>query len=515
MNKLKKYGLPLVLSSILLVGGCGLSKNYEVDYTDIAKVKNDSSKAAVHDPSIIEADGIYYIFGSHLSAAKSTDMQNWEMMTSVQNAYSKNNPVYTDMNNLGTEEFAFTGNGASEIPTDDKGTHIWAPDVIYNKANNKYFMYFCPSSTFNASTIVYATSDKIEGPYEWQGNLLYSGETAQNLDKTDILNYVDRDYAEKNYTAKAGYEYNFKDYPNCIDPTVFYDKDGKMWMVYGSWSGGIFLIEIDEKTGNVIHPQADPKNNVDPYYGKRLIGGGHNSIEAPYILYDAESDYYYLFVSYGELTRDGGYQIRVFRSDKVDGDYVDMNQRAPKKGMAHADTGLKLSGNYHLPSLEVGYKATGHNSAFIDQDGRKYVAYHTRFDKASEQHTPKVKQYLLNAEGWPCLLPYTTSGEQVSATGYDKKEVVGRYYYINQGTAIDANVATPDILYLNSNGEVKGEGISGTWEQTEDTYFMTLNIDGKEYSGIFCKMQDEAGTEVMTFSAVGSNESVWGVKYDK
>ena len=44
---------------------------------------------------------------------------------------------------------------------------------------------------------------------------------------------------------------------------------------------------------------------------------------------------------------------------------------------------------------------------------------------------------------------------------------------------------------------------------------MTLNIDGKEYSGIFCKMQDEAGTEVMTFSAVGSNESVWGVKYDK
>ena len=68
---------------------------------------------------------------------------------------------------------------------------------------------------------------------------------------------------------------------------------------------------------------------------------------------------------------------------------------------------------------------------------------------------------------------------------------------------------------MNSNGEVKGEGISGTWEQTEDTYFMTLNIDGKEYSGIFCKMQDEAGTEVMTFSAVGSNESVWGVKYDK
>ncbi len=32
-----------------------------------------------------------------------------------------------------------------------------------------------------------------------------------------------------------------------------------MWMVYGSWSGGIFLLEIDEKTGLVIHPKEDEK----------------------------------------------------------------------------------------------------------------------------------------------------------------------------------------------------------------------------------------------------------------
>ena len=42
---------------------------------------------------------------------------------------------------------------------------------------------------------------------------------------------------------------------------------------------------------------------------------------------------------------------------------------------------------------------------------------------------------------------------------------------------------------------------------------MNVLVDGKEYSGIFCKMLDEAGTEVMTFSAVGNNESLWGVKY--
>ena len=75
-------------------------------------------------------------------------------------------------------------------------------------------------------------------------------------------------------------------WPNCIDPAPFYDKKGRLWMTYGSWSGGIFLLELDPETGLVIHPQADEENQVDPYFGKRLIGGGHNSIEGPYIQYD-------------------------------------------------------------------------------------------------------------------------------------------------------------------------------------------------------------------------------------
>ena len=52
-----------------------------------------------------------------------------------------------------------------------------------------------------------------------------------------------------------------------------------------------------------------------------------------------------------------------------------------------------------------------------------------------------------------------------------------------------------------------------TWEAKKDSYQMKVTIDGTEYSGVFCKMKDEAGTEVMVFSAVGENESVWGVKY--
>ena len=34
--------------------------------------------ASVHDPSIIKVGDVYYVFGSHLAAAKSTDLRNWQ-----------------------------------------------------------------------------------------------------------------------------------------------------------------------------------------------------------------------------------------------------------------------------------------------------------------------------------------------------------------------------------------------------------------------------------------------------
>lgn len=36
------------------------------------------SSASVHDPSSIKAGDLYYVFGSHLAAAKSSDLRNWE-----------------------------------------------------------------------------------------------------------------------------------------------------------------------------------------------------------------------------------------------------------------------------------------------------------------------------------------------------------------------------------------------------------------------------------------------------
>ncbi|MBR2913340.1 MAG: hypothetical protein IKC40_05420, partial [Oscillospiraceae bacterium] len=47
------------------------------------------ARVSVHDPSIFkDADGTYYVFGSHIDAAKTTDLQNWTRFT---NGYATTN----------------------------------------------------------------------------------------------------------------------------------------------------------------------------------------------------------------------------------------------------------------------------------------------------------------------------------------------------------------------------------------------------------------------------------------
>ena len=203
----------------------------------------------------------------------------------------------------------------------------------------------------------------------------------------------------------------------------------------------------------------------------------------------------------------------MFRSKTVDGDYVDMNGEYPEKSALHQNYGLKLSGNYKLPSLEKAYMATGHNSAFIASDGRKYIAYHTRFNDKGEGHSPRVHQYILNEEGWPCELPYQTQGEKADVNGYEVSDITGRYFVLNQGSEIDNTIANPCIIYLNEDGTTLSKENNGSFSVKENSNYMSISIDGTEYKGVFAKMKDEAGVDVMTFSAVGNNQTVWGVKY--
>lgn len=528
IKKIQRSAAVILTAGLLIntISGCGNAAsgndisidemNFDADMSQI-ETGSLNAGSSVHDPSIVVTEDKYYIVGSHMTFAYSDDLRTWTLKG---NGYTATNMIFGDLFKDETGEvFRYTGKADSVVPTDDGTCHLWAPDIIYNKANDLYYMYYCTSSTWNASTIGFATSKTIDGTYEYGGDLVYSGLTRYNIEETDVCEYVDEEYALDNYVKLDG-TYNFDEYPNALDPSVFYDKDGKMWMVYGSWSGGIFLLEIDEATGNVIHPEADPENGVDAYFGKKLLGGGHKSIEGPYILYDPDSDYYYLYVSYGGLVSDGGYQIRVFRSKEVNGDYVDMNGNKPElTDSDHSTFGLKMSGNHMLPSLTTAYKATGHNSAMIDNDGKKYIVYHTRFGDKGEYFEPRVRQYFLNEEGWPVMLPYITNGETISDTGYTTEEIAGRYYLEELGLDISGEYSDPTIIYLGSNGTVYSKASDGTIKEgtytvSEGSYYVHITIDDTEYSGVFCKQLDESGKEVFVFTACGQNKTIYGVKYN-
>src|SRR5687768_3076276 len=57
--------------------------------------------ASVHDPSVIKVDETFYVFGSHLAAAKSTDLMQWDMVADL---VTPDNPLFDNV----VEELAET-----------------------------------------------------------------------------------------------------------------------------------------------------------------------------------------------------------------------------------------------------------------------------------------------------------------------------------------------------------------------------------------------------------------------
>ncbi len=181
MGKKKIAAIALGAIAIASIGGVLVYTNMDkilpeevpTDFTvsyDGIETGSIKAFASVHDPSIIKDNGLFYIFGTHMTAAYSEDLRKW---TYAGNGYVASNQVYGDLYQ-DEDVFAYTGKGDSIVPTDDGGCHLWAPDVIYNEAMGKYVMYYCTSSTWNASTLEYAVCDTIDGTYEFAGNLIYS-----------------------------------------------------------------------------------------------------------------------------------------------------------------------------------------------------------------------------------------------------------------------------------------------------------------------------------------------------
>ena len=513
----------------------------------------DLKRVSVHDPSIVwdPVSQTYYIFGSHKAAAKTTDLMSWSTIPSFVNATTFSTPAVTKVKKGGVEyDFAFDAQAWSKRGSAkyDISGNLWAPDVIWNPVMNKWCMYMSVNGECWYSSIVLLTSDNIEGPYIYQAPVVISGfHTGDAYKDTDLeivlgtQSSLPSRYAMKG-TLVAG---NWGErWPNNIDPCVFYDEDGKLWMSYGSWSGGIWMLELDEQTGlrdyDVTYELTGTGNGitVDPYFGKKVAGGYYVSGEASYIEYIG--GYYFLFVTYGGLAaggvakdyNNGGYQMRVFRSENPDGPYVDTKGTDavfPKYLLdfgpdANDSRGVNIFGAYtdwgNLAKGNNGERSQGHNSIIAAEDGRTYLVYHTRFQNRGEEHQVRVHQVFQNEDGWLVAAPFEYTGEQVKSADIAATQqiatdkIAGDYQLLIHPYKLNhtkKEAAKPVAVQLNADGTITGDK-TGTWAVTEGTSYITLTIDKVEYKGVMVEQTMEpTDDKVAAFMALAkSGVTVWG-----
>lgn len=599
----------LLLSVMSLMAMNGAMAQTPVGDNDLANAyatQTITGRIAVHDPSIVmdvtgsTTNPKYYIYGSHLGRAytyATGNYQIWNTFKTGEENAGTSNSLFADVNgksinfkdaysthvikkvkNSKGEEVAFgnfDANGWQFKGNTVKGMQ-WAPDVIYNKTMKKWCMYMSLNGDHWCSSIVCFTSDDLEGPWAYQGPVVFSGfqgtfsHNAYTAD--DDWKHTDLAVATGETSLPARYQTgdSWGSYwPNCIDPCVFYDDDDNLWMSYGSWSGGIFIIRLDKTNGlrdytytfpyqisgkTVTPGGADANCTSDPYFGKKIAGGYYVSGEASYI--QKVDKYYYLFMSYGGLTAAGGYQIRVFRSEKPDGPYKDCltsmgigavydKPRVNFGTDANRDEGVKLFGNYQWETMPNAELAQGHNSAIVDHKGPALIVYHTRFLNRGEEHEVRVHQLFVNQDGWLVAAPYEFSGETYTDNDiatqqlYDATKVAGDYQIIahpyRQNTAA-MDYEKPVTIHLNADGSISGK-YTGKWELVSGTSYINLTLKGVatanaevKFKGVLTEQTiDYTNIKALCFTALSSSDglatsggaslqtrglSIWGSKAD-
>jgi len=258
----------LLLAIIGILPFLSLADNNKTSFQIYSTCKR-VTPGPVHDPSTIikSRNGNYWIFatGDGIVSYYSTDLIHWESGPSV----FKTPPSWTKKLVPGFEGI------------------FWAPDVIY--LNDEYMLYYAVSTWGSNVSAIGLVTNRTLNPnssnYHWndQGPVIVS-------DKTDDF--------------------------NAIDPCPFVDPtDNTLWLTFGSFWSGIKLVQLDPSTGKRI--------NNSPVYSLARHRDRVDSIEASYLYY--HNGYYYLFVNWNFCCKgiDSTYNIRVGRSTKITGPYLD------------------------------------------------------------------------------------------------------------------------------------------------------------------------------------------------
>jgi arabinan endo-1,5-alpha-L-arabinosidase len=255
------------------------------------------------------------------------------------------------------KDFIKTGVALSTVPawasTYNKGNQgdLWAPDVSYH--NGTYWLYDAASSFGkNLSAIGLATSPTA-APGSW----------------------VDQGIV---YRSQSDDDYN------AIDPGLIVDRSGLWWLSFGSFWGGIQMIQIDPATG-----KQTAANKTRYPLARRT---GNPAIEAAYIYFHGE--YYYLFVSFDQCCQGirSTYHIAVGRSSNVTGPYYD------RGGVA-----MPTGGGTIVLSTHGRVVGPGGQTVMHDTDG-DILIYHYYDGNNNGRPTLGMNRIAWDDESWPRIV---------------------------------------------------------------------------------------------------------------
>jgi len=285
---------------------------------------------SVHDPSrIVRCEGRYWLFatGMGISSRHSADTVTWEPGPRV----FTNAPAWT----------------AEAVPG-FRG-HFWAPDVIH--LNGRYLLYYSVSTWGSQVSAIGLATNATLNPADPAFGWVDCGVVVQSRRGDDF---------------------------NAIDPAVMLASDGRLWLVFGSFWGGIKLVELDPATGKRLDTNAPP------------VGlAWKNEIEAAAM--HQRDGYYYLFLNWGLCCRgtNSTYNIRVRRSRLPTGPYLDREGKDLLRG------GGTLVLDSQGPRIGPGH------AGFFTREGQEYMSYHYYNGDRRGAKTLGIARLTWTAEGWP------------------------------------------------------------------------------------------------------------------
>ena len=475
----------------------------------------DWGQAKAHDPVVIESNGEFYTFSTDNSGTfgyqvrKSADLIHWEWVgNAIPNSGSESDPsgVYT----AGTAELMEVYNLLKSNSRWANNYVLWAPDIT-EAADGGYWLYGCWTAAMytGVSAIFLCYSKDIEGPYEYVDTLVYSPTNWANGD------------------------------PNAIDPSIYYGADGKMYMAYGSFRGGIWVLELDPQTGlrkdgnNGVEIQGGSTLSQAERFGTKIMNT--SDMEGPVISYhedvaiyptDLDSiknydaskltaeDRYYMMGSANDLSKT--YNMRSFYSTSPTSGFTSHVTEAT----AERNLGNRVSGSFSWRTtsrdgkIRYDFYAPGHNDMITTSDGKNLIVYHNRITFGSAEHYLFVSMYAFNSRGDLVINPNRYAGETLRKV--EESEVSGKeFYYVivdnNAYGSLSKQGYAEDGFVLNADNTVTLDGeAAGEWYLYGDNYvYMQLNdtvyygvafpayIDRDDKQGISISLLSENGEDVL------------------